>query len=363
LLRAVTGEGWNELMHALSRDMVFFTQSIGEVCVPEDTLYIVDSNTYPILQQKCLIDEPSACGKDFSYFYFITFTCVMTMVMVNLMIAVILEAFSDSSSNELVEVIEDAIRIWPKYDRDLELKITLAQTFEFINAVATESEVDLTVNHESKQESPSNDEGAVRSKKVRKSFGNLFSGLTSQNKVSEFRVADVPLRMAKLCEVKVSRVDGSVHFLYAMRMAVALTLSSKVAKSNQGKEGPLNSSDVLKQFEEAELKDERLQQLRSVQVNRCIEAADAEVSIPLPMVVGAAKIQTSFRATLAMKRSRMRASEALRNSSADSLENPTPISGSSGGDANAGNMAEVRQTPVTSFESEPEQDLKPREAG
>merc|ERR1719235_2350252 len=102
------------MMHALSRDLTYFTQALSEVCISED-LFNVDKDTYPILKQKCLIDEPSGCGKDLSYGYFITFTCVMTMIMVNLMIAVILEAFNDSESSDLVEIINTSIRLWPRY--------------------------------------------------------------------------------------------------------------------------------------------------------------------------------------------------------------------------------------------------------
>merc|ERR1719335_1616633 len=38
LLRSVTGEGWNELMHAFSRDLTFFAQSLGEACVNDGGL-------------------------------------------------------------------------------------------------------------------------------------------------------------------------------------------------------------------------------------------------------------------------------------------------------------------------------------
>jgi hypothetical protein len=60
-----------------------------------DSLLEVTTESYAILSDKCLIDNPPACGKAFSYLYWVMFLFVMTDVMVNLLVAVILEAFSE----------------------------------------------------------------------------------------------------------------------------------------------------------------------------------------------------------------------------------------------------------------------------
>jgi len=276
LLRSVTGEGWNEMMHALSRNVVFFSQSVGEACVPDD-LFDVDKYTYPVLAAKCLIDEPSACGKNLSYPYFVAFTFIMSMVMVNLMIAVILEAFGDSSSNELVEVIETAIGSWEKYDRDLVMHLPVQETFMFVNAVALKHGVDLS------KEPDSGVETSGRKRRLNKEKGGFLSSMgigSSEGVKKEFDLSQVPLRLANLCEVKVLP-DGTIHFLYAVRMAVALTLSGNVTQ-------------VLQEFEAAESKDAKLMALRQHQVKRLIKSDD-EKSITLQEQVGAAKIQARFR--------------------------------------------------------------------
>jgi hypothetical protein len=326
LLRSVTGEGWNELMHAFSRDLTFFTQSMGDACVSED-MFAVNSDTYPVLKQKCLIDEPNACGKDLSYLYFIAFTCVMTMVMVNLMIAVILEAFSDSSSNELIEVIDTCISMWPKYDRDLVLHLTMKDTFTFIIAVANEYGVDLS-------EAVSEDEKKKRARIKPKLFSSA----------PDFKVSEVPMRIAKLCEAKVLP-DGRVHFLYAVRMAVALTLSA-------------NSSSDLREFQTAEENDEKLQSLRSKQLQRLISQDEGEKAIPLQKQdslaeqVGVLKIQDMYRAMKNVKMMKKKREES--ESAAQEQRPPAELIGSIGEPSSAADPPDT---------GEPEQELKPREAG
>merc|ERR1719359_2360467 len=145
------------------------------------------------------------------------------MIMVNLMIAVILEAFSDSSSNELVEVIDCAIRIWPQYDHDLVLKASLPDTFRFVHAVALDHGVDLSIDPDC------NHDQAERLRKLAQHSKSFLScmkiGHEHSGQPEPWSMAEVPMRIAKLCETKVLP-DGRVHFLYAVRMAVALTLSA-----------------------------------------------------------------------------------------------------------------------------------------
>jgi len=351
LLRSVTGEGWNELMHSLSRDLVFFTQTVGQACVSDD-LFSVDSDTYPLLEQKCLIDEPSACGKDLSYFYFIAFTCIMTMMMVNLFIAVILEAFSDSSSNDLVEVIDTAIRSWPKYDPDYILKASLKDTFRYIYEVALAHGVDL------REEPDSNYQDSARRRRARRKSQSFLAGLyTKTDDPADFHISEVPMRIAKLCEVKVLP-DGRVHFLYAVRMAVALTLSG-------------NTTSVLHEFESAERKDMRLQTLRNQQQRKCIKKDEAQLEIPLQMQVAAAKIQARFRAKRKELEDKMRIVNTQPRELAESGASTAAamISTASSAASTAASCASNAASAVVSRFSEmrqgqqQEQDMKPREAG
>jgi hypothetical protein len=293
LLRSVTGEGWNEVMHALSRNLAYFSLSLGDVCVSDDLL-AVDTDTYPILEQKCLTDTPQGCGKDLSYFYFIVFTLVMTMVMVNLMIAVILEAFSDSSSNDLVEVIDTCLRLWPKYDHDLDLKVSLSDTFKFIYEVASYHGIDLSPPSQDGDYASSQDgdyekresQGSTKtpaSKESRNMGGSILQsvmGTPSSNSNDNVDFSLVSMHIANLCEVKVL-YDGRVHFLYAVRLAVAVTLSH-------------NDPTALQEFEEAEKTDPRLQNLKKAQVERILEPGLSWVDYSKAQA-GATKIQAKFR--------------------------------------------------------------------
>jgi hypothetical protein len=283
LLRSVTGEGWNEIMHALARDLRYYAWSLGDVCVA-DELLMVDSETYPILQQKCLIDTPSGCGKDAAYPFMVGFTFVMSMVMVNLMIAVILEAFTDSSSNDLVHVIETCIKVWPEFDYDLDLKVSLKDAFAFVNRVAVWHGIDLTsdLKHDG--------EASKESDLPKPIFSSSLSTAATDQK--GFQATQVPMRIAKLYDVKVC-ADGRVHFLEACRMAIAVTLSN-------------NDSKVLQEFEEAEKADPRLQQM---QVKRVANTGGTDDSIPLREQIGAVKIQTKFRELRARRETRAKTLE------------------------------------------------------
>jgi hypothetical protein len=151
----------------------------------------------------------------------------MTMIMVNLMIAVILEAFNDSESSDLVEIINTSIRLWPRYDRDLELRATVQDTFKFVIAVAKAFEVDFEGDPGSMKAKESDvAERELSTWRKNKSFMAKLRGQDQE----QFSMSEVPMQIARVCEVKL-HPDGRVHFLHAVRMAVAVTLSGSVAES------------------------------------------------------------------------------------------------------------------------------------
>mmetsp|Transcript_57180 Transcript_57180/g.100037 ORF Transcript_57180/g.100037 Transcript_57180/m.100037 type:complete len:1956 (+) Transcript_57180:179-6046(+) len=295
LIRSVTGEGWNEMMHALSRDLTYYTKNLAEICINEDLLS-VDKSTYPILKEKCLVDTPIACGKDFSYIYFLIFTAVMTMVMVNLMIAVILEAFTDSASSDLMEVIDVCVRKWPKYDTNLCLKLPIGKIFLFIQDVAATQGVEFDSFDHGTPATPA--EAATPPSTKSKDTGRIFETKVEEELfLEELSMSKVPMKIAKLCQVKVMK-DGQVHFLYAVRMAVAVTLAH-------------NSFALMSDFENAESSDERLKNLRHNQVRRCMNQSEIKESVSFQEQVGAAKIQAMFRTMKAWKEAKSK--ERQRN--------------------------------------------------
>jgi hypothetical protein len=131
LIRSMTGEAWNEIMHSLSRDEIWFTQTLQSPCY-EQSLMDGSDTTWRVLKAKCIIDQPNACGTDVSYAYFIAYTWAITFVILNLVIAVILEGFDDSSRDDCCDIVDKCVSLWKKYDTNCDMKLSLKLCFEYI---------------------------------------------------------------------------------------------------------------------------------------------------------------------------------------------------------------------------------------
>jgi hypothetical protein len=129
----MTGEGWNEIMHALARNSKWFTQTLESPCYDAE-LMAVTEESWGLLKAKCLVDRPNACGTDMSYVFFVAYTSAITFVVLNLVIAVILEGFDDSDDKEAV-LLEKACVIWRKYDQNNSLSIDLESALLFVEDV------------------------------------------------------------------------------------------------------------------------------------------------------------------------------------------------------------------------------------
>merc|ERR1719326_357284 len=140
LIRCMTGEGFNEMMHSHSRNAEYFNAIAGDPCYDQGLLDYPDRNSWAILKSKCLIDRPNGCsstsGTEAAYLYWILYTWVITFVILNLVIAVILEGFDDSSKNEEGEVVDNCILMWKKYDTDQSLVLDLHHALQFIDDVS-----------------------------------------------------------------------------------------------------------------------------------------------------------------------------------------------------------------------------------
>jgi hypothetical protein len=135
LTRCMTGEGWNEMMQSLSRDSAYFGR-IGLPCL--DTMEIVQNN-FDDLEAKCMITKPVQCGAYYSsVLYFIAYTFVISMVLLNLFVAVVLEGFEGSNDTDEREVITACIKIWKLYDKDLTLELDLMAVPRFVEHVQEE---------------------------------------------------------------------------------------------------------------------------------------------------------------------------------------------------------------------------------
>merc|ERR1719235_1024871 len=135
LVRSMTGEGFNELMHSFSKDEVWFTQIEADPCYSSE-LHDVTDESWDILNDKCLIDEPNQCGKsNFAYIYFVAYTCLITFIIFNLVVAVILEGFEDASTNEESDLVGYCINTWKEKDQNYTMVLPLPEVFDFIRQV------------------------------------------------------------------------------------------------------------------------------------------------------------------------------------------------------------------------------------
>merc|ERR1719440_1766196 len=123
------------MMQSLSRDSAYFGR-IGLPCL--DTMEIVQNN-FDDLEAKCMITKPVQCGAYYSsVLYFIAYTFVISMVLLNLFVAVVLEGFEGSNDTDEREVITVCIKVWKLYDKDLTLELELMKVPKFVEHVQEE---------------------------------------------------------------------------------------------------------------------------------------------------------------------------------------------------------------------------------
>jgi hypothetical protein len=109
LIVASTGEGWNEMMEVLSAKNTMLHE-----CKEEHSYEDYAANGY----------EPVGCGanKLITYLFFMSYTFLMTLVFLNLFIAIILDGYfeaSDSEGNALTpELEQQCIDCWAVFDPD-----------------------------------------------------------------------------------------------------------------------------------------------------------------------------------------------------------------------------------------------------
>merc|ERR1719399_98479 len=145
----MTGEAFNEMMHSLSKNEGYFMLVDGSTCYPSGLLDMtVENGAYEILDEKCLIQYPHACGSDVSYIYFFLYTWLTTFVILNLVIAVILEGFDDASANEESDIIGYCIKVWKEFDPDYKMVLPVADVYKFMQEVQNLRESEGFVLHQ-----------------------------------------------------------------------------------------------------------------------------------------------------------------------------------------------------------------------
>merc|ERR1719284_733823 len=125
----MTGEGWNEIMHDLSKDKFYYESYIGIQC--EETFSITSSNFHALDLKDGnadgFVNAPMECGYWWAFPFFITYTVIVTFVILNLFIAVIFDGFEESQKSEITELINTCIDVWNKYDQEHTMKIPAEQ--------------------------------------------------------------------------------------------------------------------------------------------------------------------------------------------------------------------------------------------
>jgi len=97
-----------------------------------------DNGAFDILDKKCLVESPNACGTDLSYIYFFLYTCMITFVILNLFIAVILDGFEESQHNEIADIIYTCLTTWRRYDPECTMSLPLEKALDYIDEVVEE---------------------------------------------------------------------------------------------------------------------------------------------------------------------------------------------------------------------------------
>jgi hypothetical protein len=139
LLRASTGEAWNEIMHDLAKTETDWFRE-GEWCTTQGIWKDAGENskTWDIMEDKCFIREPNACGGSWnplSYIFWVMYTVITLVMMLNVVVAVILEGYEEGRATSEEDKIDACVEIWKKYDKDRKLRLPLNKALLFIMEV------------------------------------------------------------------------------------------------------------------------------------------------------------------------------------------------------------------------------------
>eukprot|EP00931_Biecheleriopsis_adriatica_P029753 TRINITY_DN17609_c4_g1_i1.p1 TRINITY_DN17609_c4_g1~~TRINITY_DN17609_c4_g1_i1.p1 ORF type:complete len:1956 (-),score=450.68 TRINITY_DN17609_c4_g1_i1:314-6181(-) len=200
LFRASTGEAWNEIMHDLAKPPEKIFRS-GDWCTPD---YLFDTaDHYKDLEEKCLIQQPNSCvsstGPTLAVLYWTSYTLVVSIMVMNLVIAVILESYEDGKGAREGEILDYCIEAWKKLDPDHKLFVTQETSLTFLadvlNFALAEDEKDIDF----------------------RAF--IVNGPTRPN--SHEKLKAIPMRFAATLDIDTSAYD-QVHFFAALRQVLKL---------------------------------------------------------------------------------------------------------------------------------------------
>ncbi|KAL7552270.1 hypothetical protein ACHAWF_016556 [Thalassiosira exigua] len=128
LLRFSTGENWNGMMYGLLEepDTVCQTNPVYDEASP----WCLSEGDYPDCR------EVNGCSAGISvYLYFYSFTMIVSFVILNMFVAVVLEAFQASDEGELLgpEDLEHFVSVWSQFDPEATWFINACDVQSFLS--------------------------------------------------------------------------------------------------------------------------------------------------------------------------------------------------------------------------------------
>jgi len=276
LFRAVTGEAWNSIMH----DLLITSDDwyrMDSWCTPDGLFDTSSEAAYNILNSKCLIDRPNACvqtifGRNwFPAIYWVSYILLICLMVMNLVIAVILEGYEDGQARPEEEVIELCVRTWRTFDADHVMTLPLSEALKFINEVVCRWYGD-----------------DLETKRLVSAFSNDVMVFHIK---ADFNLGKMPMKCAKTFDLNITE-DGKIDFLDASRQALRFTISGREA----------SAQDDLKAVESA-LSDKDMQQLAKIE-ERSKKRLRLETlkSQDLTRTVAVVKLQRSYRKSVKPKK-------------------------------------------------------------
>ncbi|KAF4672946.1 hypothetical protein FOL47_011216 [Perkinsus chesapeaki] len=224
LVRCMTGESWNEIMHSLTKGSDFFGHVLHRPCVDS---YDITADNYAQLQEKCLIDNPVQCGSPVSFVFFLSYTCIITFVVLNLVIAVILEGFEDSTKSAEKDVVNKCIDVWKQFDPHFDMEIPIDSAIVFME----------TVNSEMMRDNPDLRKRMMKYR-LERGGGTLYRS--------------IPLKQAHFLRMQI-KSNKKVHFLNAVSSALRMmmvrddsSLMEEILSIESGKHASRETQQIAK---------------------------------------------------------------------------------------------------------------------
>jgi len=268
LFRASTGEAWNEIMHDLSKDESDYFRS-GRWCAP-NSLFNTQFK-YDILKDKCLIDQPNACaGRVQAQLFWIGYTLFIGLVIMNIVVAVILEGYDESKNSDEGAIIDTCKNLWQrKYDPDHKMFLPTGTAMKFIIEAMKELQQD----------------GLVQ--------GSEMNIPTLEATSFARLLANIPMRLARAFDADYGDRDPrGVPFMGAVRQV----LRGIAVLSNE------DDQDVVELLNQCdEMKSKKVLALNVLEMKHC---GPKRSGTGLTQQIAATKLQRNFRRTMSIKKAR-----------------------------------------------------------